>query len=59
MNKMSFDLTIQALKMIELENYLKKMKIKDEHKETVEKVIEFFQYEVMRNMKDLVVMERL
>lgn len=59
MNKMAAELTMHALAMIELENYLKKMKLKEEHKETIEKVIEYFQYEIIRNMKDLVVTERL
>jgi len=59
MNKMAAELVSQARNMIDLENHLKKMKIKDEHKQSVEKVVEYLNYEIMRCMKDLVTTERL
>ena len=59
MNKMAAELVKQALNMIDLENHLKKMKINEKHKDSVERVVEYLNYEIMRCMKDLVTTERL
>lgn len=59
MNRNAAELVFQAVSMIELETYLKKMKVNEEDEIYVDKVQDFIKYEIMRCIKDLVIMERL